>query len=152
MAEKNLSLDSSYDLWLLIGKIRHLLYLARQKELAPYNITTRQAYVLRVMYSQGSKTTLAKIASDVNRGINTISIQMSRMEKDGLIRKSREKPKSTQLSFELTEKGIEAYRISGQIQSIRKIMSVLSEDERQQMLSMLSKLMSKAEKYTAKRN
>ncbi len=79
MVEKKLSPDSSYDLWLLIGRVRHFLFIARQKELAPHYITTRQAYVLRVMHDLGRKVTLNELASYVSRGVNTISIQMARM-------------------------------------------------------------------------
>jgi len=45
------------------------------------------------------------MARYTDREINTLSMQMMRMEKDGLVRKTRETPKSTLLSFEMTEKG-----------------------------------------------
>lgn len=144
MSEEILPEDSSFYSWLLISRARESLFKARQKELAPYHITTRQAYVLYVLYHLGHKATLAELAHQLKRGVNTISMQMKRMEKDGLVKKIRETPKSTLLNFELTEKGLETFYISNKIISVKDVMSVLSEEERQQLISMLEKIISKA--------
>jgi DNA-binding MarR family transcriptional regulator len=75
-------------------------------------------------------------------------MQMMRMEKDGLVRKTRETPKSTLLSFELTEKGQQICKDIYKVVSDKLIISVLSEAERQQMISMLNRIIDAAEKYT----
>jgi DNA-binding MarR family transcriptional regulator len=68
--------------------------------------------------------------------------------KEGLLKKIRETPKSTLLSFELTEKGFDAFNFSNdRIKADREIMSVLSEEERQQLISMLNKIITKAETH-----
>ena len=145
--EEYLSRNSSVYSRHLIGKTRHLMFWARQKELAPYNIQTRQAYILFILYHLNHKATLAELSKYTDRKIGTLSIQMTRMERDGLVTKSRETPKSALLKYELTEKGREAYKISNKMKSEKEIMSVLSEEERQQLISILSKLVDKAEKY-----
>ena len=83
-----------------------------------------------------------------DREINTLSMQMMRMEKDGLVRKTRETPKSTLLSFEMTEKGQQICKDIYEIVSDKVIISFLSEAERQQMISMLSRIIDATEKYT----
>ena len=92
----------------LIGKARHLMLNARQKELAPYRLS-RQAYILYILFHLGQKATLATLAKDSDREINTIFLQMTTLEKDGLVKKIREVPKSRLLRFELTEKGLDYY-------------------------------------------
>jgi DNA-binding MarR family transcriptional regulator len=72
---------------------------------------------------------------------------MAKMEKDGLVKKSREVPKSTLLNFELTDKGREVFKKSSEQKADRAIMSVLSEDERQQLISMLQKIIVKSNDY-----
>ena len=131
----------------LIGKTRHLMFWARQRELTPYHILPRQAYILFLLYNLGHKATLAELSRHSVRSINTLSIQMTRMERDGLVKKLRDNPKSVLLKYELTEKGINAYKLSNKMTSEKEIMSVLSEEERQQLISILKKVIGEAEDY-----
>jgi DNA-binding MarR family transcriptional regulator len=147
MDDERLSQDSSRYAWLLIGRAREFMVKAREQELVPYQISHRQAYVADIIYNLGHKATLTELAKHVDRGVNTLSYLMTRMERDGLIKKVREKPKSTLLKLELTRKGVLAYKNSEKRESIHKIMSVLSEKERQQLISMMQKLMDATEKY-----
>lgn len=127
----------------LIGRARHYIITIRQKQLKPYHISPRQTNVLYYLYNFGNNMTLADLAKRMDRGINTISIQMSRMEKDGLITKIRAIPKSNQLYFQLTEKGVNLYKNINYESSVDEIMSVLSEEERQQMILGLEKIINK---------
>ena len=131
----------------LLGRLRHLMFRARQRELDPLNISPRQLYILFLLYSIGHKTTLAELARYTDRGIATLSIQLTKMEKDGLVKKVREKPKSALLKFELTDKGLILNKSANKMKSEKAIMSILSEEECQQLISMLKKLISEAEKY-----
>jgi DNA-binding MarR family transcriptional regulator len=139
--------DSSLYARLLLGRARHLMVKARQKELAPYHISPRQANVLFILYNLGHKATLSELAKHTDRENNTLSIQMTRMERDGIVKKVRETPKSTLISFELTEKGIDIYKFAKQSKTIKEIMSVLSEEERQELIAILKKIIEKTEKY-----
>jgi DNA-binding MarR family transcriptional regulator len=143
-----ISRDSSLYARYLLGKARHFMFQARQKELKPYRIAPRQANTLIILYKLGKKATLVELAKNTDRGINTLSIQMSRMEKDGLVKKVRENPKSNQLRFELTEKGFNTYKKVKNVTSVKTIMSVLSEEQRQSLIAMLESIVATAEKYT----
>jgi DNA-binding MarR family transcriptional regulator len=140
--------DSTLHVRYLIGKARHTLFSVRRKELAPFGVSPRQANILTILDKLGRKTTLVEMARYTDREINTLSMQMMRMEKDGLVRKTRETPKSTLLSFEMTEKGQKVCKDIYEIVSDKVIISVLSEAERQQMISMLRRIIDAAEKYT----
>ena len=127
--EQVISQDSSFYSRYLIGAAKHSMEMATRRVLAPYHISPQQAQILFIIYNL-HKTTLAEVAKHTARGINTISNQMTAMEKEGLVNKIRETPKSTLLSFELTAKGVNAYNNSNKrIKADRTIMSVLSEEE-----------------------
>lgn len=137
--------DPNYYLWLLLGTTKRLMTKARQKELSRHHITTRRSYVLYIINYLGEKATLSQISKYSFREVHTIFGILSRMEKDGLIKKIRAMPKSRRIRFEITDKGFRAYDISRKRKAINTIMSVLSEEERQQLSSILDKLIVKAQ-------
>jgi DNA-binding MarR family transcriptional regulator len=124
----------------LIGKTRQILFRARKKELDAYNISPRRAHVLTCIYELGSKANLNALAERTERNINTLSINMTKMEQDGLVKKIRDTPKSTKLRFELTETGFNIYQNVRKVKSAKTVMSALSEEERQQLISLLEKI------------
>ena len=117
------------------------MVMARRKELAPYHISPQQAHILLMLHELGRKSTLRELANYAERGINTLSEQMTNLENDGLVEKNRETPKSTLLSFGLTKKGIELCDCISEMRADEEIMSVLSEEERQQLISILKKIL-----------
>ena len=129
----------------LIGRVRHLMLLARQKELTQYHITPNQFNVLQILYKLGQHATLAELSIYCYRGISNLSTQVTKMEKDGLVKKSRESPKSHLLKVELTRKGLACYQITKEIKSAKMIMSILSEEERQELISILKKIIDENE-------
>ena len=146
--EAKISKNSYKYSWHLIGKASHLLFWVRQRELTPYNILPRQAYILFLLYNLDHKATLAELSRLTDRKPGTLSIIISRMERDGLIKKLRENPRSVLLKYELTKKGIEAYKTSSKMKSEKAIFSVLSEEERQQLISIMEKVIVRTAKYT----
>ena len=135
--EKTIPIETKFQLWLAISWARHILYRARQKELSPYYLTPRQAYLLFIIHNLGGNTSLSELSKHSHRGVSSLSVQLTRMEKDGLVKKIKERPKSNILKYDLTRKGIEAYYASNRIASIDKIMSVLSEEEVKTILAIL---------------
>jgi DNA-binding MarR family transcriptional regulator len=131
----------------LIGKVRQILYAARQKELNAYGISPKQAHVLTLIDNLGDRAYLVALAERTERNLNTLSVQMTRMENDGLVKKIRDIPKSNKVRFELTEKGYNICKDIKKIKSARIIMSSLSDEERQQLISLLEKVVDKTEKY-----
>jgi DNA-binding MarR family transcriptional regulator len=147
MMEKIISENTSMYSRYLIGRVRHFMNRARQKELLPYHISPRQATILFILSNLGHKATLVELSKNTDRQINTLSQQITRMEKNGLVRKVRETPKSALISFELTEKGRNTWKNSTKASSVETIMSVLTEEERRQLIALLGKLVTSAEKY-----
>ena len=67
---------------LLMGRAWHAMLNARQKEVAPYHVFPRQAYLISILYKLGHKATLSELAKYAGRGINTLSTELKIMEKD----------------------------------------------------------------------
>jgi DNA-binding MarR family transcriptional regulator len=148
--EKLIAQNSSWYSQYLISKCGHSLFMARRKELAPHDISPRQAAVLFFIYHLGHRATIAQIAKHAGRGMSSISIQLRRMEKDGLVKKTRETPKSAQLIFRLTVKGINSYKNCNKLTAYTDIFSVITEEERLRLISTLQQLIMSSEKYLLK--
>jgi DNA-binding MarR family transcriptional regulator len=139
MKKQTLSV-SNFDLFLLMGKINHLTVLARQRELSQFHIPSQQLYVLRIIKELGSKATLSEIAKVTERQLHVISRQTISMEKDGLIRRFKDTPKSQLLRIELTDKGLDMIKIGLKSKAIDTTLSILTEEERQQVYLSLNKV------------
>ena len=130
---------SNFELWLLLGKVSHAINLVRQIELNRYNVPVRQAHVLRVVQALGPKATLSEVAKQVERKLPVISVQAVTMEKNGLIKRIKTKPNV--LRLELTRKGLEIANASKSSKSIDQIFSFLHDEDRQQMESILKRVL-----------
>ncbi len=74
----------------LLGRVRFFMTRARRYELIPYHVSPRQAYILFLLHTLGQSTTLKELAWQTDRKINTLSINMTKMERDGQVKKVRE--------------------------------------------------------------
>ena len=145
--ENPLSMHRDYNRWILLAQTRDAIFKARWKELSRYDISARQAAVLVAIQAVGDKATPAEISRWVFRKAHSISELLSRIEKAGLVRKVKDLDRKNQVRVVLTEKGRETYHHqSTNTVSIRKIMSLLSEEDRQQLRSCLQVLRDKAVK------
>lgn len=148
MIKKTLS-QSNLNLFLSIGSLNHSILLARQRELNQFHIPLRQYQVLNTIQDLGPKATLTKVAKRVEREVHVVSRQIARMEKDGLLSRTKITPKSNLLTLELTKKGIDIINIGRQRKSIDSIFSVLSEKERQQMEAIINRMSTRAKEYNS---
>ena len=132
--------DPDYNLWVSLARTREALYKARKKELAQYSIPPRQAAVLPVVEAIGHEATPAELSRWLARESHSVSELLNRMEKQGLLRKIKDLDRKNQVRVELTQKGREAYHQVMKRESIHNIMSVLSEEQRQKLMSYLQLL------------
>jgi len=117
--------------------------MARGRELVQYDISPRQAAALAAIQAIGSKATPAKVSRWLCREPHTVSSLLSRMEGEGLVRKTKDLDRKNLVRITLTEKGKKAYAQSLGRESIHEIMSALSKEDRQQLSSCLEKLRDK---------
>jgi len=138
------SKDQDHALWYLIVYMRRSMYRAREKELFQLGLTPEQASVLFIVQGTGPRVTPADISRYLLREPHSVSGLLSRMEKDGLIKKVKDLERRNLVRVALTEKGEEALRQSSKRESIHRIMSGLSQEERRQVKTSLQKLWNKA--------
>jgi DNA-binding MarR family transcriptional regulator len=141
---KNWPVDGNYELWVLLAQTREAMLKSRQKELGQYNISPRQNAVLLFLQVAGDKATPAEISRGLFRESHTISEILSRMEKQGLLKRVKDLTRKNLVRVELTEQGRETCNRSTRRESIHKILSVLSSEERQQLELYLRRLRDKA--------
>ena len=142
---KNLSSrDNVYYLWILLAQARDAILNARRKELHQYNISASRGAVLFAIQAIGEEATPAEIARWLFREPHSISELLSRMERDGLVRRVKDLCRKNLVRIVLTEKGLEVYYKSTKRELVCEIMSSLSEEERQQLKSSLQTLRDKA--------
>ena len=130
---------------LLISKINHSMVLIRKRELAKYGIAPRQLYVLHVINSLGSMATASTVAWEVDREVHVINKLLINLEKNGLITRVKNSLKSQLLSLKLTEKGLEMIKISPKSESIEDILKCLSQEDYQNLESILNVILIKLE-------
>jgi DNA-binding MarR family transcriptional regulator len=136
--------DQDYDLWVLLNQVQSLMMNARDIELMEYGTTAMQAAVLFITNSIGEETIPAEISRWLLRKPATVSGLLDRMEKTGLIERARDLPRKNLVRIRLTEKGKQAYKQSLKRKSLHRTMSCLSQEERQQLASILVKLRNRA--------
>ena len=132
-----------YITWILLLQTRDALLQAREKELSQYGISAEQAWVLFTVQAIGHSPTLTEISRWIFRKPNTVFSLLERMERKGLVKKTKNSVRKNLVRVELTEKGQQAYYQATKMKSIHKVMSCLSEEDRQQLNLYLSKLREK---------
>ena len=143
-----LSADRDYNLWVLLRQTRDAMIKAREKELEKFDISSIQAAVLFTIQSIGPEATPAEISRRLVREPHSVSGLLSRMEKQGIIRRTKDLPKRNMVRVEMTEKGQEAYQQSTQRLMMHQIMSALSEEEQKHLWDSLEKLRDRAMKLS----
>lgn len=136
--------DPDYNLWVLVQHARDSMAAARTKELDEYGISIVEAavlFVIQVAEQSGDiQATPAEISRWVFRKSNTIAALLNRMEKKGLVKRVNDLHKRNLVRIAITDTGQTVFKKSAKRKSLRKMMSVLSEEQRQQLWASLSLL------------
>lgn len=132
-----------YNLWVLLHHVTDIISNAREAELMQYGIPGMQAEVLFAIKAIGNPATPAQISRLMFRRPHSVSGILNRMDKAGLVKRSRDLEKKNLVRVALTEKGERAYRQALGGRAVQRIISSLSESERQKLKSLLETLRNK---------
>ena len=149
--EPNLA-QEYFVLWELLARTRHAIYSAREIELREYDISPEQAYILIRVRQLKNKATQAQIAHFTFRKPNTVSVTVKRMEKQGLLKRSRSEEHKNLMVLALTTKGEEIYQKTLKRDTINNIMSSISMEQRKQLRACLDTLFKTAVNELARFN
>ncbi len=136
--------DRDQALWLLLEQTRNAIYKARELELEEYGVSTVQAGVMFVIHTMGGRTRPAEIARWLVREPHSISGLLSRMERDGLIKRVPDPERKNAVSIMLTDRGRDICFKTFQRESVRQILKGLSDRERKQLMISLIGLRDRA--------
>lgn len=138
------SSDPDYSVWLSFRRAHEAIHKVRKIELRPYRLSTVETAVLVTVHRANNKVTPAEISRQLLKDAHSISQLLVRMERRGLLKRIKGIPRRNMIRVVLTRKGQEAYYHGEKGKAINKIMSVLSDEEKQQLVVSLDKLREKA--------
>jgi len=148
--EHRTSVGKRYSLWVLLNQARDSMRRARDAELAEFGISTRQGAVLFIIMANGGVATPTEISKWLLKEPHTVSAILSRMDKNGLVNKTRSKDGKGRINVTLTEAGKQAYLKTEKATSVSDILTCLSDDEHDSLILVLKKIRDTALNYTAR--
>jgi MarR family transcriptional regulator, organic hydroperoxide resistance regulator len=146
------SVDLPIGLWMMLRRTSRLLGKSRQRELAKYDISDDASSLLFTVTFLGRQAIPATISKYLFLERHSVSQLLTRMEKDGLIRRVKDMERKNYVRIELTDKGQNAFLKSSKQRSILTIIASLSEEEQQRAWSYLVSLRDRAIKKLGLRN
>jgi DNA-binding MarR family transcriptional regulator len=136
IAKKN---DGDVNLYILLDQTDGIITSAVELEIKHLKMTQPQARVLTMLSRQDNPATLDELANWTLKEFNSVSTLINRMEKKGLVKKSKQ-PGDLKTYVSLTEKGSDLYHNKVTERSIHLIFEKLSAQEKRQLESTLKKL------------
>jgi DNA-binding MarR family transcriptional regulator len=141
--DHGLEADEFFRLWVLVAQTKDAILRARQVEYAPFGISNERRALLWIIQSYGGSATPVQISRRFFRELQSITEMLRRMEKDGLVSR-HPGPGRSKTEVRLTKKGWDVLEQSLHNETDRRIFSVLTPDERDQLAVSLGKLRQRA--------
>ena len=116
---------------------------ARDLELGRVGVSLPQAAVLYCLKTAKGQLTPASLARLIHKEPHTISGLLSRMEAQGLVKKTSDLKRKNLVRVSLTKKGEEAFKRQVNVRTVRNVTSCLSSKELASLNELLSKLYAK---------
>ena len=125
-------------LWLLLPRVGDALAICQDLVFGKYGITTEQWRVLTCIKSRGPLRP-TDLASMLDRSPNTMTMQVDRMVKAGLVRRTRDRKDRRTVFVSMTDKGKEAVEpaVVAGWEFMHRLLSPLSYDDQRALASML---------------
>jgi DNA-binding MarR family transcriptional regulator len=137
MADDSLVLDNYYRLWLLLSQTRSAIFKVRHKKVGQY-LPPNQAAALVSIWALEGRVTPAALARRLFLEPHSVSELIIRMEKKGLVSKTRDSVRGNVVRISITGKGRDVcMRAMGQ-DFIHKIIAKLSDEQREQLETCLT--------------
>jgi len=135
--------DEFFTLWVLIAQAKDAVLAVRERDYYQYNVKNERRAVILSIVALGGQATAVEIARFLFRKINSVSEMLKRMEEQELVERIENSGRS-KVMVKLTEKGYETYNQSLRNRSDKRILSVLSKRQRENLASYLLKVRNEA--------
>jgi DNA-binding MarR family transcriptional regulator len=140
--------DQDYNLLIMLEHAHSAVVAAREKELSQHGVSMMKTWVLFIVDRIGDEATPAEISRWILRRSHSVSGLLDRMEKDGLIKKTKDLKRKNLVRVTITEKGYKALNKSKDRKSIHRSMAAISEEDRQKFYNQLEIIRDKALRQT----
>jgi len=132
------SANKDFKLVVALHHTTNAIVRVREKELSQYGLTYMHAAALFTIHAIGGKgATPAEISRWLFREPHSVSGLLNRMEKAGLITKSKDMDRKNLVRVAMTEKGQQAYSQVIKREYLHDIMSTLSNEDRKALMGYL---------------
>jgi len=135
--------DPRIKLHALLDSTRETIQKAVKMELAQYQMSQSQVKVMHMLAQSEEGLTPGQLSESAIRELNSITTLLNRMQKKELVTKVK-KDGDQKTYVVLTDKGLDIYNNTVTERSITLIFDTLSDEEKDQLTSLLSKLQTKA--------
>ena len=135
--------DPRIKLHALLDSTRETIQKAIKMELAQYQMSQSQVKVMHMLAQSEEGLTPGQLSESAIRELNSITTLINRMQKKGLVTKVK-KDGDQKTYVVLTDKGLDIYNNTVTERSITLIFDTLSDEEKNQLTFLLSKLQTKA--------
>ncbi len=134
---RKITADRDYTLAAQITQVADMLVKVRERELLRQKLSATAASILFLVNSMGNEVTPAKISRMMLREPHTIGGVLSRMEKSGLINRTKNLERKNRIRITLTEKGEKALKKAMKLQGISNLLYKLTDTQREQIQTAL---------------
>jgi DNA-binding MarR family transcriptional regulator len=135
--------DDYYNLWLLLSQTRSAIFKVRHKKVGRY-LHPNQAAALVSIWALEGQITPAALSRRLFLEPHTVSELINRMQKKGLVAKKKDREKGNVVRISITKKGREVCEQAMGQDLIHHFMSLLSEEQREQLRESLTILYNEA--------
>jgi DNA-binding MarR family transcriptional regulator len=132
--------DKDYTLVTQIMQVADIFVKVRERELIPHNLSATSAAILFLVDAMGEDITPAKITRMLLREPHSISGILMRMEKHGLIKRTKNMERKNQIRITLTAKGEKTLKQAMKLDGTMHVLSRLSAEQQRQLKATLTAL------------
>ena len=132
--------DKDYTLLTSLLQVADLFVKIRERELLPQNLSATAAEILFLVEAMGKDVTPAKITRMLLREPHSISGILIRMEKHGLLKRTKNMERKNLIRITLTARGENALKQAMKKSGTTHVLSKLTEEQRSKLKQSLSVL------------
>ncbi len=132
--------DKDYTLLTSLLQVADIFVKVRERELLPQNLSATGGAILFLVEAMGKDVTPAKISRMLLREPHSISGILMRMEKNGLLKRTKNMERKNLIRITLTAKGENALKQAMKKSGTTHVLSKLTEEQRSKLKQSLSVL------------
>ena len=132
--------DREYTLVEQITQVADILVKVRERELLPQNLSATEASILFLVDAMGEGVTPARITRMLLREPHSISGILMRMEKQGLVKRTKDMDRKNYIRITLTAKGEKALEKAMRLEGTTHVLSKLTAAQQKELKATLTAL------------